>query len=198
MFIETGWLKWSLFAASVFGILLAWGKNFEALNYFLFDYLPLYKKFRAPSMGMVMPAFCFALHASITLNTIVSAKLAKEVLLKKIKTGGLVMAALAALLVIFYFSADYSSPNDKALKDNMSSAMLQQSAQGQQPTPEMQQQAETFGKGFVTALHEDRQSLYGSDLIRTLLLLGISFALIWLCIAGKIKPLIYLLLANDI
>jgi hypothetical protein len=189
MFIETGWLKWSLFAASVFGILLAWGKNLEGLNYFLFDYLPLYKKFRAPSMGLVMPAFCFALLASVALNTIVVGKIAKEVLLKKLKTGGIAIGGLCALLILFYFTADYTSPNDKALKENMSSAMLQQAAGGQQPTAEMQQQAESFGKGFVTALHEDRQALYGSDLIRTILLIAVAFTLLWLAVAGKIKPL---------
>lgn len=189
MFLEKGWLKWSLFAAGLFGILLAWGKNFEGLNYFLFDYLPMYKKFRAPSMGLVMPGLCFALLAAMALNTIVAGKIVKEELLKKLKTGGLVVAGLAVVLILFYFTADYASPNDKALKDNMSSAMLQQAAQGQQPTAEMQQQAETFGKGFVTALHEDRQSHYGSDLIRSLLLMGIGFALLWLSILGKIKPL---------
>ncbi len=37
----------------------AWGKNFSAFNYFLFDYLPFYNKFRAPSMAMVIPQLTF-------------------------------------------------------------------------------------------------------------------------------------------
>ena len=39
------------------------GKASGFLNYFLFDYLPFYSKFRAPSMALVMPQLGFALLA---------------------------------------------------------------------------------------------------------------------------------------
>ncbi len=68
MFFEKGWMKWSLFGAGFFGIMLAWGNNLESINYFLFDHMPLYKKFRAPSMGLVMPQLCFVLLASVATN----------------------------------------------------------------------------------------------------------------------------------
>ncbi|HMP87144.1 MAG TPA: hypothetical protein PKE63_07680, partial [Lacibacter sp.] len=65
LFLEKGWLRWGLLGAGLFGILLAWGKNLEAVNYFLFDYMPLYKKFRAPSMGLVMTQLSFVLLAAL-------------------------------------------------------------------------------------------------------------------------------------
>ncbi|HTC00789.1 MAG TPA: hypothetical protein VK705_08915, partial [Ferruginibacter sp.] len=43
--------KWWIIAATLIGILLALGKNFESLNYFLFDHLPFYNKFRTPAMA---------------------------------------------------------------------------------------------------------------------------------------------------
>jgi len=50
-----GWIKWWLLSVTAVGILLAWGSNFSALNYFLFDHFPLYNKFRAPSTALFMP-----------------------------------------------------------------------------------------------------------------------------------------------
>ncbi|MDR0792886.1 MAG: hypothetical protein LBE82_06225, partial [Chitinophagaceae bacterium] len=55
LFIVKDWNKGWIIAATVLGLILAWGKNFQAINYFLFDHLPFYNKFRAPSMAMVIP-----------------------------------------------------------------------------------------------------------------------------------------------
>ena len=46
--------KWWLFAATLFSLVLAWGSNLSAVNNFLFEYLPLYNKFRAPSQALVI------------------------------------------------------------------------------------------------------------------------------------------------
>ena len=50
-----GWPKWWLLSTIVVGIVLAWGKNFATLNYFLFDHFPFYNKFRAPSTALFLP-----------------------------------------------------------------------------------------------------------------------------------------------
>jgi hypothetical protein len=46
--------KWWLISATLLSLVLSWGKNFPELNYFLFDHLPLYNKFRAVSMTVVI------------------------------------------------------------------------------------------------------------------------------------------------
>nr|MBP6687082.1 YfhO family protein [Lacibacter sp.] len=190
MFLEKGWLKWSLFAAGFFGIILAWGKNVEAINYFLFDYLPLYKKFRAPSMGLVMPQLCFVILAVVTVNNLLFGDNSAEKIKKAFKQTAIAAAAIAAILGFLYFSLDYISPNDVRIKENMSGAMLQQATQqGQQPTAEMQQQAEQFGKGFVTAIQSDRKGLFAGDLIRSLLFIALALVVLWLAGSKKLQPL---------
>jgi hypothetical protein len=47
-------MRWWLLAVFVISIMLSWGKNFAALNNFLFDVLPGYNKFRAVTMTIVM------------------------------------------------------------------------------------------------------------------------------------------------
>lgn len=49
-----GRLKWWLIAATVVSILLAWGKNFAILTDPMFDYFPLYNKFRTVEMALVI------------------------------------------------------------------------------------------------------------------------------------------------
>jgi hypothetical protein len=190
MFFEKGWLKWSLFAAGMFGIILAWGKNVEAINYFLFDYLPLYKKFRAPSMGLVMPQLCFVILAVVAVNNLLFGENTAERIKKALKQTAIAAIAVVAIIGFLYFSFDYVSPNDGRIKENMSGAMLQQATQqGQQPTAEMQQQAEQFGKGFVTAIQTDRKGLFAGDLARTVILLALALIVLWLASRKKLQPL---------
>jgi hypothetical protein len=188
MFFEKGWLKWSLFAAGVFGIILALGSNVDFINYFLFDYLPLYKKFRAPSMGLVLPQLCFVILATVAANNLLFGTAAADAVKKAFKQTAITAGVLVVILGYLYFTFDYVSPNDARIKENMSGAMLQQAAQGKQPTPEMQQQAETFGKSFITAIQADRKGLFGSDLIRTIILLALTLIVIWLATNKKLKP----------
>ena len=51
-------------------------------------------------------------------------------------------------------------------------------AQGKQPTPEMQQQANQIVNGWMSALHEDRKGIFQADLIRSFIfvLLAARFA----------------------
>ena len=54
LFVVRGPEKWWLLIATLFTLVLAWGRNMPGINNFLFEYLPLYNKFRAPSMSLVI------------------------------------------------------------------------------------------------------------------------------------------------
>ena len=54
LFLVKGREKWWLLAATILSIVMAWGKYFPLVNEFLFYNLPLYNKFRAPSMSLVI------------------------------------------------------------------------------------------------------------------------------------------------
>ncbi len=54
LMIVRGPEKWWLLGATIFSLVLAWGSNLPGVNGFLFEHLPLYNKFRAPSMALVV------------------------------------------------------------------------------------------------------------------------------------------------
>ena len=54
LIIVRGAEKWWLLGATVFSLILAWGSNLSGINNFLFEYMPFYNKFRAPSMALVI------------------------------------------------------------------------------------------------------------------------------------------------
>lgn len=170
-------LAW-IIAATLLGILLAWGSNFKAFNYWLFDHLPYYNKFRAPSMALIIPQLTVPLLAVLGLNELLSGRYETAVLWKKFKYALIITGVLLVHLTILYFSLDFKGNNDNAIAQNLTGGMLQQMAQGGQPTPEMQQQAESFGRSVVNALKDDRRSLYGGDLVRSVILIVLASGLL--------------------
>jgi len=69
---------------------------------------------------------------------------------------------------------------------------MQQLSQGRQAGADVQQQAVATGNSLLKALQADRQSIYGSDLLRTILLIAAAAALLGLFIKNKIKPVVLL------
>ncbi|MEO6316432.1 MAG: hypothetical protein ABIU63_05390 [Chitinophagaceae bacterium] len=180
------WHKWWLIAATIFGVLLAWGKNLEFFNYFLFEHLPFFNKFRAPSMALVIPQLTVPVLAALTLQQFVT-DTNKIELWKKLKTALYITAGLFAILVVLYFTFDYAAPGEKDLKQGLSGMMVQQLAKGQAATPQVQQQADDFGRSIVSALHKDRSSLFGGDLLRSFLFIALAAGLLYLYVKNKIK-----------
>ncbi|HCL84283.1 MAG TPA: hypothetical protein DIC22_09920, partial [Chitinophagaceae bacterium] len=181
------WHKWWILSVCLAGIVLAWGRHFSAFNYFLFDNLPLYSKFRAPSMALVMPQLGFALLAVLGLQEFIDSSEKKDILLRKFKnvlyiTGGLVLISL-----LIFLMSDFKSDADSRVKENFVSNIMQQQAQGKQPTPEMQQQANQVVSSWMSALHEDRKGIFQADLIRSIIFVLLAAALCWFYFRGKIK-----------
>ena len=105
-FIVKGPMKWALLGATIFSILLSWGKNFMGLTDFFIDYIPMYNKFRAVSSILVIAEFTIPLLAILTLKEILTKP---ELLKEKLKyiyisfglTGGLALLFAIAPRLFF-------------------------------------------------------------------------------------------------
>jgi Bacterial membrane protein YfhO len=192
MIYVKSWHKWWILSICAAGIVLSWGRHFPLVNYFLFDYFPLYSKFRAPSMALVMPQLGFALLAVLGLQEFTDAVERRDLQLKKFKNVLIISGALVLVSILIYFTSDFKSNADTRVKDNFVSNLLQAQSRGKQPTPEIQQQAEQIATGWMSALREDRKDIFQADLIRSIIFILLASGLCWFYFRGKIKMAVLL------
>ncbi|MDR1764426.1 MAG: YfhO family protein [Dysgonamonadaceae bacterium] len=72
MFLVKNPLKWWIAGFSLIFVFMALGKHFSALNDFLFYHLPMYSKFRTPTMALVIPGMTLPLIGFWGLKRLVS------------------------------------------------------------------------------------------------------------------------------
>ena len=168
-FIVKGPMKWALLGATIFSILLSWGKNFMGLTDFFIDYIPMYNKFRAVSSILVIAEFTIPLLAILTLKEILTKP---ELLKEKLKyiyisfglTGGLALLfAIAPRLLFPTYIPGYEM------------ASLQNALPADQLSP------------IIANLEEMRVHLFTSDAWRSFFIVTIGTLLLLAYNAKKLK-----------
>src|SRR6185295_13280839 len=120
MFVLDGKHKWWILTAIGITIMMSWGSYFDTLNGFLYKALPLYNKFRAPSMILVVSQMLLPLLAVLGLSKIADTT-DKKTLLPEFKKGLIAVAVTFALLFIIYFMSDFMSGSDNELMKRIKS-----------------------------------------------------------------------------
>ncbi|MGC4104647.1 YfhO family protein [Ferruginibacter sp.] len=188
LFYVNTWHKWWIVAASVIGILLAWGSNFMAFNSFLLDHLPFYSKFRAPSMALVIPQFCIPFMAVLAVSKLVN-EIDLAAAFKKLRLSVIATGAVVVILALFWLMADYTGKGDADIKNGFTEN-FSRSQPGQAPNPEMLQQAEQLSKDLMSSLRADRKSEAGGDLLRSVLFIAVAVVITGLLAKKKLSPTI--------
>lgn len=103
-------------AATLLSFMLAWGKNLDWFNYLLFDTLPMFNKFRAVAMALVVASLTIPLMAALALKEWSSNRVNKE---KKMKALIWAVAISGGLCLIFLLVPgtffDFSGPSDSQM-----------------------------------------------------------------------------------
>lgn len=170
-FIVKGPLKWALLGATIFSILLSWGKNFMGLTDFFIDYVPMYNKFRAVSSILVIAEFTIPLLAIFALKEILSKP---DTLKLKENRGGaiatLVLTAGVALILAvapgIFFSGFITTQEMAALKQGLPAEHL---------------------APLVANLTEMRKAIIASDAWRSFFIIVIGCVLLFLYQQRKLK-----------
>ncbi|MDZ4795744.1 MAG: YfhO family protein [Bacteroidota bacterium] len=166
--IGKGPLRWALLAATVLGILMSWGKYLPGFNTFLFEYLPLYNKFRSPPFAQVIPQLCVGISAAMALQQLLFGPKLQKADLKRIAYTA---AGLFALLGILYMMMDYSSPYDAGIAQSVAE----------------QSKSDELGRAVVSGLKADRQAMFGGQLLRALGLALLALGTLFLFYKNMIK-----------
>jgi len=168
--------KWWMAATILLAILMSWGGYFVGFNRLLLNYLPMYNKFRAPSVILVIPVFLLTVLATLTLQRILASP--DEKLNKKYKHGLLLTAGIFLILLWMYFRLDYMTGYDRQF--------LQRS---QWTDNDAIKRQSLF---FLQALRDDRKALFLHSLIRSFLFMTAAALTAGLYIKGRIKGWILL------
>lgn len=170
-FIVKGPMKWALVGATLFSILLSWGRNFMPLTDFFIDYIPMYNKFRAVSSILVIAEFTIPLLAIFALKELITnPDLLK---LKKNRPALIISFALTAgVSLIIAIAPELFFSN---FIPSQELTALQQAIPGDQLGP------------ILANLKEMRMSLVTSDALQSFFIIGVGFALLALYQQKKLK-----------
>jgi hypothetical protein len=160
LFYLKGPLKWWGIAVTLFSILLSWGKHFMPLTNFFLEYVPLYNKFRAVSMILVIAELSIPLLAFIALDRLIRDE-NKPGILKSLKITLFITGGLLLFFILFAGSLfSFSSPGDTSMG---------------------------LPDWLLNSIREDRRSMFRNDAIRSLIFILLTFGLIWVYLKGKLQ-----------
>lgn len=140
---------WWLAPLSLLAVVLSWGSNFAAFNYFLFDHLPGYNKFRSVTFALIIPIFSMPLLGMLAVEKILSEGLTAG-LRRKLFTGFAVIAGICLLLFI-------------------AAGMFSFLREGEDGLPAW----------FMEALRDDRRAMLRSDALRSFIFISLAFVLLF-------------------
>jgi hypothetical protein len=161
MFLVKGRLKQWLVAATVFSILLSWGRNFAGLTDFFIDYVPLYNKFRAVSSIQVIAELCVPILGVLGLKEFFLSNNAEKIKRKSLEKA---VFAFGGCIVLGFLLA-HSFSTFEGLRDN-----------NYQDLP-----------GLIDAVIADRKAMLLFDTVRSLVLVLLSAVVLWFCLKNKLK-----------
>ncbi|KOY87095.1 hypothetical protein AD998_13940 [bacterium 336/3] len=157
MFLSKNTLKWWLLGSVLLCLSIAWGKNFF-LNDILFDYLPLFNKFRAVTMILSFMPIFLVIGAALGLEEIQKLYASevnienKQNLEKRIKWVAIGLGGFLLLLALLGGSIiDFTAPQDKA---------IQQAIKTQSPS---------LAKALIQGIQADRASMFTADAWRSVI-----------------------------
>lgn len=160
IFLVKGTYKYWLLAATLFSIILSWGKNFDIITNLFIDYVPLYNKFRAVSSIQVIAEICIPLLGILGLKEFFSKTISDGEKKKALKKSFYILGGFAVFFMLFgssFFAFE-------GFRDG-----------NYQSVP-----------GLIEALISDRKAMLFNDSLRALILVAISFGILWVFIKNKI------------
>ena len=161
IFLVKGRLKQWLVAATVFSILMSWGRNFDFLTNFFIDYIPLYNKFRAVSSIQVIAELCVPILAILGLKEFFSASISSDEKQEGLKKAVYVFGGL----VIVGFLLAHGFSTFEGLRDSQYDQL----------------------PGLIDSVIADRKSMLLMDSLRSLVLMLLSGGVLWMLLKDKLK-----------
>ena len=161
-FLVDGKKKWWLLSGAVLSLLLSWGKNFPLLTNFMIDYFPMYNKFRAVSSIQVVLELCLPVLGILGIRELFKSSVEQKEKLKALKLSFFVSVGLGIFIFLLKGFFDFEGLRDETYRGY-------------------------FGDELMTMIQRDREAVYVSDTIRSLIYVALAAAALWFFIKDKIN-----------
>lgn len=160
VFAEKNYTLW-LVPLSLLAVTLSWGDNFQAFNYFMFDFFPAYNKFRSVTFALVIIIFAMPLLGMLGLENLLKQgwgkSVQKKLIIPVVLTGGFCLVlALTGGFGSFFRPEELQLP-----------------------------------AWFTNALRQDRVALLRSDAWRSFWFIAVAGALLFSVLKKWINPTIF-------
>ena len=171
LFVVKGKIKWVLLAATILSILLSWGKNFMGFTDFFLDYFPMYNKFRAVSMTLVIAEVCMPILAFLALAEVMRNP---EILKKNMYYLYVSFGLTAGLCLLFYIVPNVFF-NFLSQGEAVQFAQLTNGKDG------------AIYQMLANDIENVRMAIFKKDAIRSFFFITIAAIILILNIKGKLK-----------
>ncbi len=173
--IIQGPIRWWLIAGTVVSVLLSWGQNFPSLNYFLFDHVPFYNKFRSVSMWLSIASLTAAISAVLALHEFFNAE--SEAAKAKMKKMLFIAFGVVGGICLYFGVVgvnDYSTESDIA---NLQKVYPQ----------ELIKQLDVSYEDLQQSLVIDRKAMLKGDAMMSFFFIALAFGALFFYLTKKIK-----------
>lgn len=157
MFTLSARYKWWALSVFILSFIMSMGDNFSLINDLLFDYLPLYNKFRSVNMAQVIAQIITPLLAIIGLQQFIRSDRSKEEKKKILLRSFYVVGGFAVFVILISYAIEPTRPQDDQFQ------------------------------GILDAIIADRKTLMRQDAFRSLIFVALSFGALFYFLKEKIK-----------
>ncbi len=110
--VYRGPYKWWIVSAVVFTMLISLGKNLEFFNRMLFDFFPMFNKFRTPNSVLSVTAFILPILGALGLNKLIKDDKKEDYLNPLFISAGILIGICLLVVLIGPSIFGFSSPGD--------------------------------------------------------------------------------------
>ncbi|MEX0360755.1 MAG: YfhO family protein, partial [Allomuricauda sp.] len=161
LIVVKGKKKWWLLSGVVLSLLLSWGKNFPALTAFMVDYFPLYNKFRAVSSIQVVLELCMPVLGILGIRELFRNSMKSKEKVRSLKLAFFISLGFTVFIFLLKGFFDFEGLRDETYRGY-------------------------FGDELMTMIQRDREAVYISDTIRSLIYILLAATVLWFFIKDKI------------
>lgn len=153
LFILPARMRAWVLATVIMSLIISWGRHVEFITGLLFDFFPMYNKFRTPSMALAIAGFVIPFAGAVGLHRVFTGTLEKDDIMKALKYTLYITGGLMVLLLLYGMMSDWIGPKDAQYQTKNSPWGIE---------------------ALYDALLEDRKSRYLTDWMLSALVMAVA------------------------